>query len=112
MARSIGVCNPNVVCVLGMHRSGTSALCGALDLIGVDFGKHLLPATDANEKGHWEHEEIVRVHDRLLLSLGSGWDDEDPLPSDWVEREITREVKSRLIEILERDFAHSSLFGV
>jgi hypothetical protein len=112
MARSIGVCNPNVVCVLGMHRSGTSALCGALHLTGVDFGKHLMPATDANEKGHWEHEEIVRAHDRLLSSLGSCWDDDELLQSDWVEREVTREIRSDLIRILERDFAHSSLFGV
>jgi hypothetical protein len=100
------------VVVLGMHRSGTSALCGALDLIGVDFGQHLMPATDANEKGHWEHEEIVRAHDSLLSSLGSWWDDDEPLPSDWVEREITREVRSLLLGILERDFAQISLFGV
>jgi hypothetical protein len=100
------------VVILGMHRSGTSALCGALDLIGVDFGKHLIPASDANEKGHWEHEEIVRLHDGLLSSLGSCWDDDEPLPSDWAEREITREIGSHLIEILERDFAHSSLFGI
>jgi hypothetical protein len=100
------------VVVLGMHRSGTSALCGALDLLGVDFGKHLMPATDANEKGHWEHEEIVRVHDGLLSSLGSWWDDDEPLPPDWVEREITREVRSHLLGILERDFAPGSLFGL
>src|SRR3977135_1600890 len=100
------------VVVLGMHRSGTSALCGALDLLGADFGKHLMPATDANEKGHWEHEEIVRAHDGLLSSLGSCWDDDELLQSDWVEREVTREIRSDLIRILERDFAHSSLFGV
>lgn len=100
------------VVVLGMHRSGTSALCGALDLIGVDFGQHLMPATDANEKGHWEHEEIVRAHDSLLSSLGSWWDDDEPLPSDWVEREITREARSRLLGILERDFAQMPLFGI
>src|SRR6266446_4116031 len=47
------------VVVLGMHRSDTSALCGALNLLGVDFGKHLMPATKWNEKGYWEHAEIV-----------------------------------------------------
>jgi hypothetical protein len=101
-----------VVVVLGMHRSGTSALCGALDLIGIDFGKHLMAATHANEKGHWEHEEIVRVHNALLSSLGSCWDDDEPLPSDWVEREITHATRSRLTVILERDFARSSVFGL
>jgi hypothetical protein len=100
------------VVVLGMHRSGTSALCGALDLLGLDFGKDLMLPSHANEKGHWEHQEIVRVHDGLLAALGSSWDDVEPLPSDWIEREITREVGSRLIEILERDFAHSPLFGI
>ena len=98
--------------ILGMHRGGTSALCGALNLVGVDFGKHLLPADDANERGYWEHEEIVRAHDGLLLSLGSWWDDVEPLPADWAEREITRQIRSDLIEILKRDFADSSLFGI
>ncbi|HJX24749.1 MAG TPA: hypothetical protein VJ252_01225, partial [Chthoniobacterales bacterium] len=64
------------VVILGMHRSGTSALCGALDLLGVDFGERLMPANHANEKGYWEHEEIVRFHDDLLSSLGSRWDDD------------------------------------
>lgn len=101
-----------VVVILGMHRSGTSALCGALDLLGVDFGKHLMPASDANQKGHWEHAEIVRVHNGLLSSLGSSWDDDEPLPADWIEREIAREARSRLIGILEHDFAHTPVFGI
>jgi len=71
-----------------------------------------MAASDANEKGHWENEEIVRVHDGLLSSLGSWWDDDEPLPSDWIERETTRKARSRLLEILERDFAHCSLFGL
>lgn len=100
------------VVILGMHRSGTSALCGALGFMGVDFSKHLMPANDANIKGYWEHEEIVRLHDDLLASLGSRWDDDKPLPSDWVKRKTTRDFRSLLIGILKRDFAHSSLFGI
>jgi GT2 family glycosyltransferase len=100
------------VVILGMHRSGTSALCGALDLVGVDFGDHLMPANDANVKGYWEHEEVVRQHDDLLASLGSNWDDDRPLPSNWIKRKTTRDVRARLLGILERDFGHSSLFGL
>lgn len=95
-----------------MHRSGTSALCGALDLVGVDFGKHLMPANEANEKGYWEHEEIVRFHDDLLLSLGSHWDDDRPLPADWLEREVTKEIQSCLTAVLRRDFGQASLLGL
>jgi glycosyltransferase involved in cell wall biosynthesis len=100
------------IVVLGMHRSGTSALCGALNVLGVNFGERLAPATKDNEKGHWEHHEIVSLHDELLRSLGSRWDDDRPLPSDWVERDVTRDIRSLLIGILERDFAHASLFGL
>src|SRR6266404_3393639 len=100
------------IVVLGMHRSGTSGLCGALDVLGVNFGQRLAPATKDNEKGHWEHPEIVGLHDELLCSLGSRWDNDKPLPSDWVERDITRDIRSLLIGILEHDFAHASLFGL
>ena len=100
------------IVVLGMHRSGTSALCGALDVLGVNFGERLAPATKDNKKGHWEHFEIVALHDELLRSLGSRWDNDRPLPSDWATRDITQDVRSLLIGILERDFARTSLFGL
>ncbi len=100
------------IVVLGMHRSGTSAVCGALDVLGVNFGKHLQPANEANPKGYWEHPEIFALHDELLRSLGSRWDNDSPLPSNWVERDITRDIRSLLIRVLERDFAHASLFGL
>jgi GT2 family glycosyltransferase len=102
----------NAIVVLGMHRSGTSALCGALDVLGVNFGQRLALATKDNEKGHWEHYEIVSLHDELLRSLGSRWDDDRPLPPDWTKRDVTHDIRSLLIGILERDFAHASLFGL
>src|SRR6476469_5580712 len=100
------------VVILGMHRSGTSALGGVLQLLGVNFGQRLAPPASDNEKGYWEHPEIVALHENLLRSLGSHWDDDKPLPSDWVERKITRAVRSGLTAILERDFADSALFGL
>ncbi|MFZ7805669.1 hypothetical protein [Bacillus thuringiensis] len=37
--------------ILALHRSGSSAVAGVLDLLGVDMGDNLLPATPANPKG-------------------------------------------------------------
>jgi hypothetical protein len=100
------------VVVLGMHRSGTSALCGALDRLGVDFGGRLMPATDWNAKGHWEHQEIVDLHDALLYAHGSRWDDDEPLRAGWAEADVTRDARAQLIAILERDFRESAIFGI
>lgn len=85
---------------------------GALQLLGVNFGEHLLPPSKDNEKGYWEHPGIIALHEELLHSLGSRWDDDKPLPSDWIKQAITRNVRSRLIGILKRDFAKSSLVGI
>ena len=39
---------PHVIVVLGMHRSGTSALAGTFSQLGLNHGDELMPATAAN----------------------------------------------------------------
>ena len=47
---------PTAVLILGMHRSGTSALTRVLNLLGVELGSELMAAAeDNNETGFWEH---------------------------------------------------------
>ena len=65
---------PTVIFVLGMHRSGTSALAGALAASGVWLGRDLLePAPGVNDKGFWEHKELVRINESLLELAGLHW---------------------------------------
>lgn len=65
---------PHVIFVLGMHRSGTSALSGGLASSGVWFGDDLLdPETGVNDKGFWEHRELVRINEALLHAHGVCW---------------------------------------
>jgi hypothetical protein len=70
--------SPDVVLVLGMHRSGTSALTGVLGLCGGNLPSDLMPARKDNAKGFFESTRIVEFHDKLLGTFGSRWD--DPLP--------------------------------
>ena len=100
------------VLVLGMHRSGTSALTRVLNLLGVDLGESLLPAHADNEAGYWEHEEIVLVHDRLLAALGTAWDDPTPLPAAVQLGETARPFRDELLGIVARDFGGSPLWGL
>jgi hypothetical protein len=61
--------------VLGMHRSGTSALSGILHLLGFDLGCNLLGANEFNPTGYWENQAIVRLNERILSHLGTSWCD-------------------------------------
>jgi len=57
-----------------MHRSGTSALCAALECCGVSFGVNLLnPMVGVNEDGFWEDADAVQLNQQLLASLGATW---------------------------------------
>lgn len=91
--------------MLGMHRSGTSALTGVVSMCGVYPGDSLLsPMEGVNPKGFWEHAEIVAVHEELLAALDSRWDDERNLPSNWQFSDKVSEFKQRLRTIVEREF--------
>jgi hypothetical protein len=104
--------SPRALVVLGMHRSGTSALGGSVARLGVDFGDRLAPPAPDNEKGFWEHPEIVALHDKLLQELGSNWEDDSPLPPGWPRRKETRTIQASLATIVARDFHKKNLFGI
>lgn len=80
-----------VVCIFGMHRSGTSLVARIAHSLGVDLGPDeglmAAHATD-NPTGYWEHVPIVELNDRLLEAYGGTWD-VPPLFADGWEYEST-----------------------
>ena len=60
--------------VLGMHRSGTSALTRVLGLCGAALPHHRMVSHDSNPLGHWEPQPIVDAHERFLAEAGTAWD--------------------------------------
>jgi len=71
-----------LVAVLGMHRSGTSAVARALNVFGVALGDRLHAAAQDNEKGFWEDIDVVRLSDRALAHLGKSWSSLTPLTDE------------------------------
>lgn len=106
--------NSTAILVLGMHRSGTSATAGCLRNLGVRLGrrKRLLGPADHNPRGHFEHAGIMKLHDTLLCTLGSRWDNPSPLPEGWERDSCIDHLRNRLKAILLRDFAGAGLWGV
>src|ERR1700722_3203616 len=100
------------VLVLGMHRSGTSALTRCLNLLGMDLGSHLLGPERANAKGYWEHADAVRINDALLRSFGMYWHSVDPLPENWLQSEAAETAREEIRVLIRRDFSGVPLWGL
>lgn len=97
--------------ILGMHRSGTSAVTRACNLLGVELGSNLMQPGSDNEAGFWESWDIVNLHDKILDALGSNWDDVRPLPAEWQNRAEIAPLKTALREIVETQFSSDALWG-
>ena len=97
--------------VLGMHRSGTSAVTRVLSLLGAGLPTNLmLPKVGNNEAGFWESLDAYALNDEILASAGSGWDDWRAFNNEWFRSPSFGEFKSRALQLLDREFADSSLF--
>ena len=100
------------ILVLGMHRSGTSALAAALQALGVPLGEDLLVPGEDNPGGYFEHAAAVTAHEELLASLGRGWDDVRALPEGWSETEAGKRAASAVCALLSLPFARAPLWAV
>ena len=62
-----------VICILGMHRSGTSCLTGSLQEAGLALGEcHTW--NPHNLKGNRENQQFVDLHDIILKDNNAAWD--------------------------------------
>ncbi len=95
-----------------MHRSGTSAVTGALRLRGFELGRDLMAPAADNPKGFWEHAGVVAIHEKLLSALGSAWNDPRPLPAGWSQSEAAARAAAELEALLREEFGESPLWAV
>jgi hypothetical protein len=98
--------------VLGMHRSGTSALTRVINLLGADLPSNLMPANLFNEGGFFESNDLMIVHEELLSSAGSNWEDWRAFNPDWYTSPAAADFKQRVLRVLQHDFAQSRLFVI
>lgn len=103
---------PNLLIVVGMHRSGTSALMGALHQLGLHLGNHLLPEQDDNKAGFWENAQIVAFNQRFLEHFNRDWHSVLPLPAfDPKDSDLPGKV-AELAVLLETERGNASCLGI
>src|SRR4051794_8064808 len=61
--------------VLGMHRSGTSAVTQVLALAGAALPQNVMAGDEHNARGYFEPWRIALFNDERLRAAGTAWDD-------------------------------------
>lgn len=104
--------NRGGIFVVGMHRSGTSALSGLLVNMGAYFGpeEQRLPNKMANPKGYWERWDVVMANDRLLARHGLEWHRTAAYRNEFFESMTTDECRAELGAMVEDYEAHRPWF--
>jgi hypothetical protein len=99
------------IAVIGMHRSGTSAVARGLKALAVYLGNNFLDAQPENPTGYWEDKGIVELNERVLKTLRLTWDDEAPIARQafggWRMWRLRREAQ----HYLRRSFIEQPLWG-
>ena len=98
------------VVILGMHRSGTSALAGTAVRLGLASPRTPLPTSDDNPTGFYESFPVVQVNHKILLAAGCGWNvclTFEPNRLDGMLRPVDRQF---ILETLRREFGNAASF--
>jgi hypothetical protein len=91
-----------VVCVTGMHRSGTSVVTRMLNLLGVYLGEpnDLVPPARDNLDGFWERRDVVALNDEVLALAGGAAIAPPLLAAGWEADAAFDPLRARARELL------------
>ncbi len=105
--------NATVICILGMHRSGTSLVTRVSNLIGMYVGPEnrlVRPAAD-NPKGFWEHGGFLRINERILQHCGGSWRNVPAFPNHWQRDPSLEGLVTEAQSMIDTEFSASPLWG-
>lgn len=90
------------IIVLGMHRSGTSAVARLLNMMGAYFAPERmeLPVNSANPKGYWERRDVINLNEDILKSLHISWDRIAEFTPQTINSEIIKRFQPYAAEII------------
>lgn len=103
--------NSRAVLILGMHRSGTSAIARGVNALSVDLGENFFDLQSDNPKGYWEDKTIVGISQRVLEELQLVWDDTSLIAPERFAHYRIRLLKLKAVHYLNGAFASRPLWG-
>lgn len=102
-----------LLCITGMHRSGTSAVARLLNLMGVDLGpeSELMEPSEANPRGYWEAEPISELNERILEHLNGRWHRLPVFREGWQHDRDLNPFRRRARDLIAELFDGSEIAG-
>lgn len=105
--------NQKAIIVVGMHRSGTSAVSGMLSELGVFMGSSLFAAQKGvNEKGFFENSLLVDLNDKLLDERLLSWDHPLALSVDSTFDSNLTSYLTTARSIINKDYKGKNVWGM
>jgi len=101
------------IAILGMHRSGTSAVARAINILGVYLGEEgdMARSKPDNPTGFWERDDVVVLHDHISNHFNRSWDSPLSLPHAWYLCEDAKPIKAELFALVKNIFSGHELWA-
>lgn len=102
-----------IICVLGMHRSGTSVVSRLIQMLGAYAGpeRHRMEPAPDNPKGFWEHRELAAINDEILARFGGSWDNPPVVPDGWELSAQLADLRQRALDAVAEDFGETAFWS-
>lgn len=98
------------ILVVGMHRSGTSALTRVLNLLGADLPMNVEGPGVGNEIGHWEPKSAVQLHREMLADAGSTTNSPINFAPAWFDGRSAAVFAERIAALVGEEYGSSRFF--
>jgi len=93
--------------VLGMHRSGTSALARCINILGPRTSDNLMDANSFNASGYWEPKSIVEFNTDVFGHFDRHWADPKPMAQGWTKTATFDALRAQAHSLLDAEFGAS-----
>ena len=101
-----------IIVVLGMHRSGTSAVARGLQVMGVELGDRMMPPAENNNiTGFWEDVDLNALNIEIMSALGQDWNYLSPIKASNIEFLLEKGYFLRAAKLLQQKIGTKSIFG-
>lgn len=94
------------ICILGMHRCGTSLTTSVLQQLGFSQSdpEKLLPPNQFNPEGYWENSVLTAMNDEILKRLGGSWHEPPVMTRGWEQSTELFDLRAKAEGLLAEEF--------